>query len=115
MAVAQRLEVERLSGQLARNRDVDAAILTLAENLKATAVDAILAKSDLELGLEVLTDRSPLSHRTRHGDRNRRGVRGACLAARCSFRSPAPYPLVLQPILPLLPFVATLFLVAHGL
>jgi hypothetical protein len=43
---------------LARNRDVDAAILTLAENLKATTIDAILAKSDLELGLEVLTDRS---------------------------------------------------------
>ncbi len=53
-------EVERLSGQLARNRDVDAAILTLAENLKATTIDAILAKSDLELGLEALTGRSPL-------------------------------------------------------
>src|SRR6266446_3716241 len=31
MTGAQRREVERLSGQLARNRDVDAAILTLAE------------------------------------------------------------------------------------
>ena len=57
---AQRREVERLSGQLARNRDVDAAILTLAENLEATTIDAILAKSDLELGFEVFTDRSPL-------------------------------------------------------
>jgi hypothetical protein len=57
MTVAQRREVERLSGQLARNRDVDVAILTLAENLTAT-IDAILAKSDLELGLEVLADRS---------------------------------------------------------
>ncbi len=57
---AQRLEVERLSGQLARNRGVDAAIFSLAEQLKATTIDAILAKSDLELGLEVLTDRSPL-------------------------------------------------------
>ncbi len=45
---------------MARNRDVDAAILTLAENLKATTIDAILAKSDLELGLEALTGRSPL-------------------------------------------------------
>jgi hypothetical protein len=53
MTGAQRREVERLSGQLARNRDVDAAILTLAENLKATTIDAILAKSDLELGLEL--------------------------------------------------------------
>jgi hypothetical protein len=91
------------------------AILTLAENLKATAVDAILAKRDLELGFEVLTGRSPLFRRSHHGDRNRRGVRGACLAARCSFRSPAPYTLVLRPILPLLLCVATLFLVAHRL
>ena len=60
LAGAQRREVERLSGQVVRNRDVDAAILTLAENLKATTIDAILAKSDLELGLEALTGRSPL-------------------------------------------------------
>ena len=60
LTAAQRLEVERLSGQLAHNRDVDAAILTLAEQLKATTIDAILAKSDLELGFEVFTDRSPL-------------------------------------------------------
>ena len=60
LTVDQRLEVERLRGQLAHNRDADGAILTLAENLKATTIDAILAKSDLELGLEVFTDRSPL-------------------------------------------------------
>ncbi len=59
LTVAQRLEVERLRGQLAHNRDVDAAVLSLAEELKATTIDAILAKSDLELGIEVLTDRSP--------------------------------------------------------
>ena len=57
---AQRQEVEPLSGQLACNREVDAAILTLAETLKATTIDAILAKSDLELGLDVLTGQSPL-------------------------------------------------------
>jgi hypothetical protein len=45
---------------LAHNRDVDTAVLSIAEQLKATTIDAILAKSDLELGLEVLTDRSPL-------------------------------------------------------
>ena len=56
----QRREVERLHGQVARNRNVAAAILALAENLKATTVDAILAKSDLELGIELLTGRSPL-------------------------------------------------------
>jgi hypothetical protein len=37
---------------VARNRNVAAAILALAEELKATTIDAILAKSDLELGLE---------------------------------------------------------------
>ena len=60
LTVAQRLEVERLRGQVAHNRDVDAAVLSLAENLKATTIDAILAKSDLELGLDVFTNRSPL-------------------------------------------------------
>ena len=59
LTVAQRLEVERLRGQLAHNRDVDAAVLSLAEQLKAITIDAILAKSDLELGIGVLTDRSP--------------------------------------------------------
>ena len=63
LTVAQRLEVERLRAQLARNRDADAAVLSLAEQLKATTIDAILAKSDLDLGLEVLTDRSPLVSR----------------------------------------------------
>jgi hypothetical protein len=60
LTVAQRREVERLRGQLAHNYDVDAAILSLADNLKATTIDAILAKSDLELGLEVSNDRSLL-------------------------------------------------------
>src|SRR5439155_11903086 len=38
LTVDQRLEVERLRGQLAHNRDADGAILTLAENLKATTI-----------------------------------------------------------------------------
>ncbi len=45
---------------MARNRDVDAAVLSLAEQFKATTIEATLAKSDVELGLEVLTDHSPL-------------------------------------------------------
>ena len=65
LKVAQRQEVERLRGQLARNREVDAAILTLADTLKVTTIDAILAKSDLELGLDVLTGQSPLFPRRR--------------------------------------------------
>ena len=58
LTAAQRSEVERLGTQVARNRDVAAAILALAHDLKATTIDAILAKSDLELGLELLTDHS---------------------------------------------------------
>jgi len=65
LTVAQRQEVEWLRGQLVRHRDVDAAILTLAETLKATTIDAILAKSDLELGLDALTGQSPLFPRER--------------------------------------------------
>jgi hypothetical protein len=65
LTVAQRREVERLGGQVAHNRDVAAAILALAEDLMATTIDAILAKSDLELGLEVLTGRSQLFPRRR--------------------------------------------------
>ena len=65
LKVAQRQEVERLRGQLARNRAVDTAILTLADTLKVTTIDAILSKSDLELGLDVLTGQSPLFPRRR--------------------------------------------------
>ena len=71
LTVVQRQEVERLRGRLARNRDVDAAILTLAETLKAITTEAILAKSDLELGLDALTGQSPLFPRERPRDRNR--------------------------------------------
>jgi hypothetical protein len=39
--------VDRLRMQLAHNRDVAAAIFALGENLKATTIDGILAKSDL--------------------------------------------------------------------
>jgi hypothetical protein len=57
--------VDRLGRQVARNRDVAAAILALAKELKATTIDAILAKSDLELGLEPLSSRSTLFPRGR--------------------------------------------------
>jgi hypothetical protein len=61
LTAAQRREVERLGRQVARNREVAAAILALAEELKATTIDAILAKSDIELGLDLLAGRAPLS------------------------------------------------------
>jgi hypothetical protein len=64
---AQRREVERLGGQVARNREVTTAILELAEDLKAITIDAVLAQSDLELGLEHLAGLfpPPREHRAR--------------------------------------------------
>jgi len=54
LSPAQRTEVDRLGRQVARNREVAGSILELAEELRATTINAILATSDLELGLEVL-------------------------------------------------------------
>ncbi|MBA3824085.1 MAG: hypothetical protein H0X24_09335 [Ktedonobacterales bacterium] len=54
---AQRVEVTYLTGQLARLRDTLTTVLTLGEHLNATTIEAILAKSDTELGLEFLLRR----------------------------------------------------------
>ncbi|MBA3824713.1 MAG: hypothetical protein H0X24_12565 [Ktedonobacterales bacterium] len=54
LTAAQRAEVTRLTGQLARLRDTLTTVLTLAEHLKTTSIEAILAKSDTALGLELL-------------------------------------------------------------
>ncbi len=63
---AQRGEVDRLAAQVVRNVEVAASVLALAEDLKVVTIDALLAKSDLELGLELLTgDTSPLFPRDR--------------------------------------------------
>lgn len=62
---AQRREVDRLAAQVARNVEVAASVLILAEELKDITIDAILAKNDLELGVELLTGRSPLYPRGR--------------------------------------------------
>lgn len=51
---AQHLEVERCQGQLKRLQEVNSAILALADELKEGTIEKILAKSDLELGLEML-------------------------------------------------------------
>ena len=50
----QRRELDRLEGQLERLRKVLNAILKLAEELKQGTIERVLAKSDLELGLEAL-------------------------------------------------------------
>ena len=57
---AQRRELDRLERQLGRLRAVLDAILKLAEELKQGTIEQVLAKSDLDLGLEALlpiTDR----------------------------------------------------------
>jgi len=51
---AQRQEVERLAGQMLQLHEVISAILRLAEQLKERTIEKMLAKSDVELGLETL-------------------------------------------------------------
>ncbi len=50
----QRREVARLGRQLERLRVVIRTILTLAEELKERTIEKLLAKSDFEVGLEML-------------------------------------------------------------
>ena len=51
---AQRRELDRLEGQLGRLRKVLSDILELAEELQQGTIERVLAKSDLELGIEAL-------------------------------------------------------------
>jgi hypothetical protein len=51
---AQREEVDRLAAQVPTIRERITAILALAEELRGGTIDAVLAKSDLEGGLELL-------------------------------------------------------------
>ena len=51
---AQRRELDRLQEQLERLRAVLSAILALAEELQQGTIERVLAKSDLELGIEAL-------------------------------------------------------------
>ena len=55
---AQRRELDRLEGQLERLRAVLGAILELAEELQQGTLERVLAKSDLELGIEALLRRT---------------------------------------------------------
>jgi hypothetical protein len=52
---SQSAEVKRLADVLAQTRPIVTAILELAKQLKTGTIDSIMRKSDLELGLEVLT------------------------------------------------------------
>lgn len=51
-------EVARLVGQMTQVRQVTSEILALAEELKDRTIEKLLAKSDLELGLETLWQKS---------------------------------------------------------
>src|SRR6266511_3513083 len=51
---AQRAEIERLDQRLIRLRTLVHELLERAQQLRPYTIDAILAKSDLELGLDVL-------------------------------------------------------------
>lgn len=60
LTTTQRQEVERLDGQLTRLREVLTAILALAQELKGGTIESVLAKSDIELALEVLSGKRKL-------------------------------------------------------
>jgi len=55
LTAAQRREVQRLRNQMAALHEVITQILALADELKTSTIDALLAKSDLEVGLEWLS------------------------------------------------------------
>jgi len=50
----QRREVDRLGTQLVRLRSTITEILTIAEEVKSQTIEKLLAKSDIEVGLEAL-------------------------------------------------------------
>ena len=59
LTATQRQEVERLVSQLARLRQVIAANLVLAKELQSGTIERVVAKSDVELGLEFLLRHLP--------------------------------------------------------
>ena len=67
LSPAQRHEVEHLAGQVDEWRREVAAILELADELQANTIEALLRKSDLEVGLEALLGHEP--HRRRRRQR----------------------------------------------
>jgi uncharacterized protein Smg (DUF494 family) len=54
LTIHKREEIDRLSVQLEQLRVVLTNILVLADELKEGTIDKVLAKNDLELGIEVL-------------------------------------------------------------
>jgi hypothetical protein len=54
ITASQRAEVERLQGQMKTLREIDEQVLTLARELSQGTIEKIMAKSDEQLGLEML-------------------------------------------------------------
>ena len=54
LTTAQCREVERLARELASLREATTFFLALAEELKASTIESLLTKSDLQVGLEEL-------------------------------------------------------------
>ena len=54
LTAGQRVEVDRLILQQRCMREVVEEILALADDLRATTIEAVLAKSDFDLGLEAV-------------------------------------------------------------
>jgi hypothetical protein len=54
LTLLQRQEVNRLAAQIPAIRELITGILALAEELKGGTIEPVLAKSDLELGLDFL-------------------------------------------------------------
>ncbi|MCF8568476.1 hypothetical protein LLE49_27540 [Alicyclobacillus tolerans] len=54
LKATQRIEIERLSGQLENLRTMITDILVLADELKKGTIERQLAKDDIELSLEAL-------------------------------------------------------------
>lgn len=54
LTATQREQVERLVAQVARLKEESQAIIALLEKLETGTIDQIMAKSDLEFGLEFL-------------------------------------------------------------
>ena len=65
LSPAQRQEIERLVGQVEAWRREVAAILELADELQDNTIEALLRKSDAEVGLETLLGQEPHRRRQR--------------------------------------------------
>ena len=60
LSAGQRQEVERLGGQLAVLREATQSVLSISDELKDSTIEKVLAKDDLELGLDFLLGRRKL-------------------------------------------------------